>query len=551
MRYTSNYYTSLPRKDWGGTLTGASSGFKLGSSIGGVFGPVGSGIAGGIGALVGGIFGNSASNRNKRKLLAQERELALAKNKAKTKEEEIYKTSVFNADRNYLNTLDLNNINSLYMKKGGWIQKATKSIEERGTKGVCSGSKFGSSSCPPGSKRYNLAKTFRKMARNRAEGGQVSAEGINLSDGDKLLTKNGSTSGSHETGQNLPIKKKGRIVAIAEPGEVLVNDSAMPYTPFVLSKRIGRNGKNGLSFAKEYMILENSKTSNNANMITSKQAELIRLNNAVTSKSPMAAKGLSIGMSPISVGNVTKPLSPSLPGIQSYKGTIGSGKKTFGNKALGTLSQLAGSDSFNTMVSAAGTLGNILMTNRTINKQREFVKDNLKEALGYNPRLSKNYLLNENVNVSDVTSDINQGYMTSISGLSGLDPAIASALKNSANLSRINSLQKVYGEANRSRIGLRNQNIAGIAETSRANTDLQNQTSLMKLNAKITANEQLGELEGARLSNFQGAISELNSILHDKSALDSIKARYKDTIGTDFMKKCGGKIGKRKRKVVY
>lgn len=27
----------------------------------------------------------------------------------------------------------------------------------------CTGSKFGSSSCPKGSRRYNLAKTFRKM----------------------------------------------------------------------------------------------------------------------------------------------------------------------------------------------------------------------------------------------------------------------------------------------------------------------------------------------------------------------------------------------------
>lgn len=52
-------------------------------------------------------------------------------------------------------------------KKGGWIQKATKSIKRRGTEGVCTGSKFGSSSCPPGSKRYNLAKTFRKMAKKR------------------------------------------------------------------------------------------------------------------------------------------------------------------------------------------------------------------------------------------------------------------------------------------------------------------------------------------------------------------------------------------------
>ena len=52
-------------------------------------------------------------------------------------------------------------------KDGRWIQKVNKSIKARGTKGVCTGKKFGSKSCPPGSKRYNLAKTFRKMAKKR------------------------------------------------------------------------------------------------------------------------------------------------------------------------------------------------------------------------------------------------------------------------------------------------------------------------------------------------------------------------------------------------
>jgi len=48
-----------------------------------------------------------------------------------------------------------------------WIQEATASIKKRGTKGVCTGKKFGSKSCPPGSRRYALAKTFKKMANKR------------------------------------------------------------------------------------------------------------------------------------------------------------------------------------------------------------------------------------------------------------------------------------------------------------------------------------------------------------------------------------------------
>ena len=52
-------------------------------------------------------------------------------------------------------------------KAKNWIQKATKDIEARGTKGVCTGDKYGGATCPPGSKRYNLATTFRAMAKKR------------------------------------------------------------------------------------------------------------------------------------------------------------------------------------------------------------------------------------------------------------------------------------------------------------------------------------------------------------------------------------------------
>jgi len=51
--------------------------------------------------------------------------------------------------------------------KKRWIQKAVASIKRRGTEGVCTGSKFGGPTCPPGSRRYNLAKVFRAIAKKR------------------------------------------------------------------------------------------------------------------------------------------------------------------------------------------------------------------------------------------------------------------------------------------------------------------------------------------------------------------------------------------------
>lgn len=52
-------------------------------------------------------------------------------------------------------------------KKSKWIQKASRSIKKRGTAGKCTGKKFGSKSCPAGSKAYNLAKVFKAMAKKR------------------------------------------------------------------------------------------------------------------------------------------------------------------------------------------------------------------------------------------------------------------------------------------------------------------------------------------------------------------------------------------------
>jgi len=49
----------------------------------------------------------------------------------------------------------------------GWIQSAFKSAKKRGTIGLCTGDKFGSASCPPGSARYKMAQTLRKIAASK------------------------------------------------------------------------------------------------------------------------------------------------------------------------------------------------------------------------------------------------------------------------------------------------------------------------------------------------------------------------------------------------
>lgn len=48
-------------------------------------------------------------------------------------------------------------------KKRKWIQEAFEGVKKAGTEGVCSGSKFGGPSCRPGTKRYAMARTLRKI----------------------------------------------------------------------------------------------------------------------------------------------------------------------------------------------------------------------------------------------------------------------------------------------------------------------------------------------------------------------------------------------------
>lgn len=387
-----------------------------------------------------------------------------------------------------------------------------------------------------------------KPSYMRAKGGKIRATGRSLGNSSKLLTKNGSTTGSHETGQNIPIVKNGKAVAIAEPGEVLTKDRY--GNDFVLSKRLG--------FAQQFMNLEQLKNSNNKKVIEERQDKIIDMNNRITSKRKrFAAGGINLGPNKANTSNLN--LFDTNIGIQKYTGstpTINSKSGLFSNfdmKGLNT----------NTIAGGIGTIGNLIMSNKTLKRQKGLITNSLNEALDYQPRYNKNYLLNDTIDVSDQVSSVNQGYSSAVAGLDGIDPAIASAIKSSANVRRVGSLNSIYGERNRGQIGLRNQNTMNIMNTANANDNLTNQTNLMKLNAKISANEQFSNAEAAGLANKQAAIGEFNTILRDQNIMNSLNSRWVDSIGNTFAKapnidpitklpisSRGGRIGRRKRRFV-
>tara|TARA_R110002073_G_scaffold53800_4_gene138461 strand:- start:1011 stop:1271 length:261 start_codon:yes stop_codon:yes gene_type:complete len=82
---------------------------------------------------------------------------------------EIWETIIMKLTKTKLQEIIQEELQTVFEKDDGDFpfDEIEKDIEKRGTEGVCTGDKFGSDSCPEGSKRYNLAKTFRKMAKDK------------------------------------------------------------------------------------------------------------------------------------------------------------------------------------------------------------------------------------------------------------------------------------------------------------------------------------------------------------------------------------------------
>ena len=109
--------------------------------------------------------------------------------------------------------------------------------------------------------QYLINKDFKENTLNntgglyKAMGGSVnnalSPNSVQLDPNAEMLTNNsGGVSGSHESGQNVPIQNEnGDIVAAGEPGEIISDQEGLPAT--VLSKKLG--------FASTYMSLDSAK----------------------------------------------------------------------------------------------------------------------------------------------------------------------------------------------------------------------------------------------------------------------------------------------------
>ena len=96
-----------------------------------------------------------------------------------------------------------------------WIQKASADIKKRGTEGVCTGPKFGGPTCPEGSKRYNLAKVFKGMAKKKKKAAWGSMIHANTGQLVREPTRGvgaAVTGNQHYVMQGMDAAKDGKII---------------------------------------------------------------------------------------------------------------------------------------------------------------------------------------------------------------------------------------------------------------------------------------------------------------------------------------------------
>ena len=134
--------------------------------------------------------------------------------------------------------------NALQIQKvigeGDWIQKATKNMRKDKP---CTGEKFGSESCPPGSKRYNLAKTFRKIAKEEVAEGVLSMIGRTKKKEEKKPQK--AMDAGARVRRAMKRREHAKYVSGSTenvPDDIREEDKAFNFVLDKIKKEVGKSG---------------------------------------------------------------------------------------------------------------------------------------------------------------------------------------------------------------------------------------------------------------------------------------------------------------------
>lgn len=387
----------------------------------------------------------------------------------------------------------------------------------------------------------------------KANGGTIKTPSKNTKHIDSnttLITNDqGGTSGTHETGYNIPMAKGGKEIGTIEPGELIT--SSPQGGEVVLTKRYGPNGQNDVSFADRYLQLNEQEQ----NASPSKRQEIEKQKRILPKQNAAIAEKLNLkgrmnrmgGKMKYDNGGGLIPVTynPIKTGYGKLDMRVPTSSINNTSKPFNLFGNL-NSANLQTGLGLAATIGTGILTDQTLNSQMGDITEMQKlsnlhqiSPIKYSPGQTS-------IDVSDQINATERGYLDSTQGLntSISDPGERTALRTSANINRMANLSNIYSGKQRTEVGLMNQNIDNLNRNRTMNTQMQNEESARKMGINMQAISALSGIKSKRLENLQGVLGELGSIRKDTMTMDSLKQGYRGTIGDSFIgqKKFGGKI---------
>ena len=394
---------------------------------------------------------------------------------------------------------------------------------------------------------------YNILSPSKANGGTINTPSKNTRRVDSrttLMTNNqGGTSGTHETGYNIPMAKGGKQIGTIEPGELITT------TPqggdVVLTKRYGPNGENDTSFADRYLELneeEKTATPSKREEIEKQKKILPKQNAAIADKLNLKGRMNRMG-GKMKYGNGSGTISTNYNPIKTGYGKLdmsSSSSPMASTKGGGNLLSGLNSANLQTGLGLLTTLGTGIATDNTLTSQMGDIEEMQKLSSQHQISPIKFLPGQTTIDVSDQVGSTEREYLDSIQGVSTnvSDPSERTALRTSANINRMANLNNIYSGKQRTEVGLMNQNIDALNRNRTINTQMQNEESARKLGIDMQAINALSGIKSKRLENLQGVLGELGSIRKDTLSMDSLKQGYRGTIGDSFIgqKKFGGKI---------
>jgi len=381
-------------------------------------------------------------------------------------------------------------------------------------------------------------------------GMNLPASGNPMTRGASLITTpSGSTSGSHEAGNNIPvIGKDGKPVAIAEPGEVVTNDGDMSL---IISKRDG--------LAQQYTAIENQKQKLIEKIVKAKTPEArsgltrsIEFLDKQLDAIKEQQRQVSEQMAQVQQSQANIPVAGDgivfKPSNASYMLNMGNTNITKYNPyglelpdlSFSSIPQINGldlslSDDWNydakpnesfdgiNWDKTAGLISQgigMILPSMMNYKNQKAMRDSMADIMAHRPIPNKINYIHPDFQIGDQIANINNSFAVSRSVADKVSsPLTASNIISDANAQRADNINKIIGEKNRADMQADFYQTNTINSISMNNVAALNANKNFQLESRLSQNNALINLNNTTAQSIYAMIQEGNLKERDKSTL--------------------------------